>query len=58
VLPAARTHLEEGIARYMPDQRGALVFRMGVDPGVGCRSFDAMTLWLLGYPDQAQGERI
>ena len=52
-LPAARLHLEEGIARYMPDQRCALVFRMGVDPGVGCRSFDAMTLWLLGYPDQA-----
>jgi class 3 adenylate cyclase/predicted ATPase/energy-coupling factor transporter ATP-binding protein EcfA2 len=52
-LPAARQHLEEGIARYTPDQRRALVFRMGQDPGVTCRAFAAQTLWLLGYPDQA-----
>jgi predicted ATPase len=35
-LPAARQHLEEGIARYTPDQRRA-----------------ALTIWVLGYPDQA-----
>ena len=29
VLPAARQHLEAGIARYTPDQRRALVFRTG-----------------------------
>jgi predicted ATPase len=29
------------------------VFRMGFDPGVGCRAFAARTLWLLGYPEQA-----
>jgi class 3 adenylate cyclase/predicted ATPase len=52
-LPAARLHLEEAIARYTPDQRRALVFRMGPDPGVGCRAFVAQTLWLLGYPEQA-----
>src|SRR5262249_48352749 len=52
-LPAARLHLEEGIARYTPDQRRALVFRMGFDPGVTCRAFAAMTLWVLGYPEQA-----
>jgi adenylate cyclase len=52
-LPAARSHLEEAIARYTPDQRRVLVFRMGLDPGVGCRGFAALTLWLLGYPDQA-----
>jgi predicted ATPase len=52
-LPAARLHLEEAIAHYRPDQRGNLVFRMGQDPGVACRAFAAMTLWLLGYPDQA-----
>jgi predicted ATPase len=52
-LPAARQHLEEGIAHYTPDQRTALVFRMGQDPGVACRALDAMTLWLLGYPAQA-----
>ena len=52
-LPAARQHLEEGIARYTPDQRRAPVFRMGQDPGVGCRAYAARTLWLLGYPEQA-----
>ena len=52
-LPAAHRHLEEGIARYTPDQHRALVFRMGQDPGVGCRANAARTLWLLGYPEQA-----
>ena len=52
-LPAARQHLEEGIARYTPDQRRAPVFRMGQDPGVACRVYAAVTLWLLGYPEQA-----
>jgi hypothetical protein len=53
MLPAARQHLEEAIARYTPDQRRAPVFRMGQDPGVGCRAYAARTLWLLGYPEQA-----
>jgi predicted ATPase len=52
-LPAARLHLEEGIACYTPDQSCTLVFRMGPDPGVGCRLGAAITLWLLGYPEQA-----
>ena len=52
-LPQARQHLEEGIARYMPDQRRAPVFRIGHDPGVACRVNTALTLWFLGYPAQA-----
>jgi len=52
-LPAARTHLEEGIAHYTSDQRRAPVFRVGQDPGVACRAYGAWTLWLLGYPEQA-----
>jgi predicted ATPase len=52
-LPAARQHLEEGIACYTPDQRQAPVFRMGQDPGVLCGLYAAMTLWCLGYPAQA-----
>src|SRR4029434_4339390 len=35
------------------DQRRAPVFRIGQDPGVACRVYAAMTLWLLGYPAQA-----
>jgi predicted ATPase len=52
-LPAARLHLEEASTRYTPAQRRAPVFRMGVDPGVSCRAFAGVTLWLLGYPAQA-----
>ncbi len=52
-LPAARPHLEEGIALDTPDQRRAPAFRMGQDLGVGCRANVARTLWLLGYPAQA-----
>ena len=52
-LPAARLHLEEAIARYTPDQRRALVFRIGQDLGSGCRIRAALLLWLLGYPEQA-----
>jgi predicted ATPase len=40
----ARQHLEEGIACYTPDQSRV---------GVSCRLFAALTLWLLGYPEQA-----
>src|SRR5262249_2571676 len=52
-LAAARQHLEAGIARYTPDQRRTPAFRMGPDPGVACRIYAAMTLWVLGYPAQA-----
>jgi predicted ATPase len=54
-LPTARQYLEEGSALYTPDQRRALVFRTVLDPGVACRVHAALTLWLLGYPDQALG---
>jgi predicted ATPase len=52
-LPAARQHLEDAIARYTPDQRRVLMFRMGLDPGVACRASAAWALWVLGCPDQA-----
>jgi len=52
LLPA-RSHLEEGIAHYNPAQRRSPVFWAGQDPGVACRVYAALTLWLLGYPDQA-----
>jgi class 3 adenylate cyclase/predicted ATPase len=52
-FPAARQHLEAGIARYTPEQSRAPAFRLGLDPGMGCRLYAALTLWLLGYPAQA-----
>jgi predicted ATPase len=52
LLPARR-HLEEGIMRYSPAQRHSPLFRAGLDPGVSCHVFATLTLWLLGYPNQA-----
>jgi predicted ATPase len=54
-LLTARQHLEEGSARYTPDQRRVPAFRSGQDPGVACRALAAWSLWLLGYPEQALG---
>jgi class 3 adenylate cyclase/predicted ATPase len=50
---AARTHLEQGIARTDPTTQRALVLRHGEAPGVRCLGVAADTLWCLGYPAQA-----
>jgi class 3 adenylate cyclase/tetratricopeptide (TPR) repeat protein len=52
-LPAAHQHLGEAMARYTPDQGRTAVFRMGPNLGVSCRYYTAVTLWLLGYSEQA-----
>ena len=53
-LSQAHAHLEQGIAIYDPQQHHALAFRYGnLDPGGACLAFAGLTLWLLGYPDQA-----
>ena len=49
----AREHLEHAIALYRPDTHRSLAFRYGSDPKVVCLFYNALTLWLLGYPDQA-----
>ena len=50
---AARTHFAQGIALYDPQQHRSHAVRYGQDPGVVCRAYAGMTLWCLGYPDQA-----
>jgi len=50
---STRQHMELGVALYEPQRHNALAFTFGQDPGVACRSFGAVALWLLGYPDQA-----
>ena len=52
-LPRARVHIERGMALYDPQQHRSLAFLYGHDPGVCCRGVAALTLWLLGYPEQA-----
>jgi predicted ATPase len=49
----ARAHLEQGIALYNPQQHRTHIFLYGQDPGMGCRVFTALVLWVLGYPNQA-----
>jgi predicted ATPase/DNA-binding winged helix-turn-helix (wHTH) protein len=52
--PAATVkHMERGSALYDPDRHHTHTFLFGQDPGVACRAFGAVALWLLGYPDRA-----
>jgi tetratricopeptide (TPR) repeat protein len=50
---AAYGYLTQGWAVYDRAQHHSLVLLYGNDPGVGCLSFMATALWMLGYPDQA-----
>jgi predicted ATPase/class 3 adenylate cyclase len=52
-LMAARVHLEQGMRLYHPEQHRAHAALYGRDPGVDCYAYAALTLGLLGYPDQA-----
>jgi predicted ATPase len=51
---ATREHVEQGIALYDPKRHQGHTFLYGQDPGVACRAFGGVALWLLGYPDQAE----
>jgi class 3 adenylate cyclase/predicted ATPase len=53
-LRAARASFEQGVACYAPQQVDTLTSLRAHDSDVTCRSFMALTLWLLGYPDQAR----
>jgi predicted ATPase len=53
-MAPARAHLEQGMALYDPQQHRSHAFVYGQDPGVACRCFAAMSIWMLGYPDQAR----
>jgi predicted ATPase len=52
-LLLAKRHLEIALSIYDPEQHGPFVLRGGVDSRVNCLSYVGMTLWQLGYPDQA-----
>jgi TOMM system kinase/cyclase fusion protein len=49
----ARTHFEQGITLYDPQRHRSHAIHYAQDPGVVCRVYVGVTLWLLGYPDQA-----
>jgi predicted ATPase len=48
---AARTHFDHALARY--DTRASLPFSVDWEHGSPCLSYTALTLWQLGYPEQA-----
>src|SRR5262249_9095212 len=50
---AARTHLEQAIARTDPVAQQAVALYHGWAPGVMCLAAVANTLWCLGFPVQA-----
>ena len=50
---AAHAELERGIGLCEDDKAAAYFDLSAQDPRVHVRSYDAMALWFLGYPDQA-----
>ena len=55
-LAEAHASLTRGIGRYDRQKHRLLAFQFGQDPCVSCLSFEAMTLWILGFPDQADNK--
>src|SRR6185503_1781673 len=51
-LVSARTHLEQAIALYNPQQHLRSTVAMYFDPRWLCRSYVSMTRWGLGYAAQ------
>jgi predicted ATPase len=49
----ARSHLEQSAALYDSRQHHAHAFLYGLDPGVTSLTYTPLSLWALGYPDQA-----
>ena len=52
-LPAARTHLEQGLRHYDAMRHHVRSPVYGLDDGVAGLGYAAVVLWSLGYPDQA-----
>ena len=50
---AAHTELERGVILCEDSKAGTYLDLSAQDPRVHIRSYDAMTLWMLGYPDRA-----
>ncbi len=52
-IESALEQLDRGLALYDIDQHRSHALLYAVDPGVGCLTYGALCLWLLGFPDQA-----
>lgn len=50
---ASVQHVEQAAALYDPHRHRTHAFLFGQDPGVICKGYGAVVLWLLGHPDAA-----
>ena len=53
-VAAARVHTQRSIHLYDAPQHHTLIAVAGLDIGVAAYVIDALSLWLLGYPEQAR----
>ncbi len=51
---AAIRHVEQAAVLYHPQRHRLHAFLFGQDPGVICKAYGAVALWLLGFPDAAR----
>ncbi|MBX7434907.1 AAA family ATPase [Mycobacterium sp. Y57] len=49
----ALTHCRRGQALYDPEQLRTSAVSYGQDAGINCGYLEALTLWVLGYPDES-----
>lgn len=49
---SALENLEQGARLYRAQEHRSHASEFGIDPGVVCQSYAALSLWHLGYPDQ------
>ncbi len=55
-LTIARERFEQSLALYRPEMHDSQIAQYGTDLGVAGHCYHALTLWHLGYPDQAVEE--
>ena len=51
---AAHDHVNRGLELYTESHRGHALLYGGHDPGVCGKALGALSLWMLGYPEQAR----
>lgn len=49
-----RKHSRTGLGYYRPEQQKSFIADYGQDPGIVCGYLDALSDWVLGYPEQAE----
>src|SRR5262249_42385264 len=56
-FPRARQHAEKGIAHYSPERELQVAATTQTPSTFACGNFLTLSLWFMGYPDQAEEAR-